>query len=421
MIARFKAALSSPLLPVWLVVGLLPFGRSAELGTLLCLIGTIMLFAREPRALADHPGARLLLGLLAAYVAAAVVSAVDAVRPGHSWITVAGLLRYAPLGIYVCFAVRRNSRVRPLLDAVAAVIVVWAVDAWIQMLTGWSLGGHAGATRISGIFGAGNLKLGPALAVLSPFVLWAARVRWARRGLLLAFLLLLGPILLAGERSAWLMYALVGLAFAWREAGSLPRFAGWSGAALLLAALAMGLAWKVSPRFEARMQRTLLVFSGSPQAVNTATSGRLDIWHVAWRMFQAHPFNGVGVRDFRYAYPAYAPADDHFVVAEPCGPGQGACHPHQIVLEVAADTGSIGLLLWLGGAIAAWRFWRQAGIEARRRAFPVSVALGVMVFPLNTHLAFYSAWWGLLFWWLLALWCAVLTVRPDADFAARSQ
>jgi hypothetical protein len=30
------------------------------------------------------------------------------------------------------------------------------------------------------------------------------------------------------------------------------------------------------------------------------------------------------------------------------------------------------------------------------------------VFPLNTHLAFYSAWWGLLFWWLLALWCAAL-------------
>jgi hypothetical protein len=38
----------------------------------------------------------------------------------------------------------------------------------------------------------------------------------------------------------------------------------------------------------------------------------------------------------------------------------------------------------------------------------VTVALAVTVFPLNTHLAFYSAWWGLLFWWLLALWCAAL-------------
>ncbi|MBA2077143.1 hypothetical protein PCA_01285, partial [Rhodanobacter sp. PCA2] len=32
------------------------------------------------------------------------------------------------------------------------------------------------------------------------------------------------------------------------------------------------------------------------------------------------------------------------------------------------------------------------------------------LFPLNTHLAFYSAWWGLLFAWLLGLWCASLFV-----------
>jgi hypothetical protein len=48
------------------------------------------------------------------------------------------------------------------------------------------------------------------------------------------------------------------------------------------------------------------------------------------------------------------------------------------------------------------------GAAARARAFPASLALGVMLFPLNSHLAFYSAWWGLLFAWLLGLWCAAL-------------
>ena len=58
----------------------------------------------------------------------------------------------------------------------------------------------------------------------------------------------------------------------------------------------------------------------------------------------------MGVRGFRYAYPNYAPANDHFVVsAEACGVGQGACHAHQLVLEVLTETGVIGLLLWLGG------------------------------------------------------------------------
>ena len=68
-----KSALLSPLLPFWLVVALLPFGRSSELGTFLCLLGVILLFVREPRALQGHPGARLLLWLLAAYIGAALL------------------------------------------------------------------------------------------------------------------------------------------------------------------------------------------------------------------------------------------------------------------------------------------------------------------------------------------------------------
>ena len=187
-----KAALRSPLLPFWLVIALLPFGRSAELGTLLCLLGVIMLFARDPSALQQHPGARLLLWLLAAYVLAAACSAFDAIRPGKSWSTVAALLRYVPLGLYACFAIRRERKLQALYVAVALVLALWCADAWLQAFTGWSLGGHAEAERISGIFGANNLKLGPSLAVLSPFAMWAARRRWGLPGLLLACALLVG-------------------------------------------------------------------------------------------------------------------------------------------------------------------------------------------------------------------------------------
>src|SRR5690242_21814933 len=92
-------ALRSPLLPFWLVIALLPFGRSSELGTLLCLLGTILLFVRHPWALRGHGGAPLLLALLACYIGAALLSALDAVVPGKSWGTTAGLLRYVPLGL----------------------------------------------------------------------------------------------------------------------------------------------------------------------------------------------------------------------------------------------------------------------------------------------------------------------------------
>jgi len=412
--SSLKAALRSPLLPFWLVIALLPFGRSAELGTLLCLLGVIMLVARDPGAILQHPGARLLLWLLAAYVAAALFSAVDAIRPGKSWGTVAATLRYVPLGLYACFAIRRERKLQALYTAVAAVLAVWCADAWLQAFTGWSLGGHPEAERVSGIFGADNLKLGPSLAVLSPFVLWVARQRWGRRGLLLAAVLVLGPVLLAGSRSAWLCYVLVLLGFAWQEARSPWRFSLWCAAAALLLALAGGVAWQTSARFQDRMARSLLVLHGTDRSVDTALSGRLDIWRVGVAMTVAHPINGVGVRDFRYAYPDFAPANDHFVVsAEACGVGEGACHPHQLVLEILTNTGALGLALWLAAAGWAWRAWRQVGAAARARAFPASLALGVMLFPLNSHLAFYSAWWGLLFAWLLGLWCASLFVVAD--------
>jgi O-antigen ligase len=226
--------------------------------------------------------------------------------------------------------------------------------------------------------------------------------------LVLALAFLLGPILLAGERAAWLMYALVVLACLWREAPSTARFIAWVACACAVVAIATGIAWKTSPRFDQRMQRTLLAFDDSPQALDTAMSGRPDIWRTALRMAAAHPLNGVGVRAFRYAYPQFATAGDRFLTIEACGPGQGACHPHQIVFEILDDTGAIGLGLWLAGVVLAVRAWRRAGPQARHRAWPAGVALFVMVFPLNTHLAFYSAWWGLLFWWLVSLWCAAL-------------
>lgn len=407
-----KAVLRSPLLPLALVIALLPFGRSAELGTLLCLLGVVFLLVRQPRALADHAGARLLLWLLAAYVGAALLSAVDSLLPGKSWGAVAGYLRYLPLGLYACFAIRRLGALRALYMTVALLVAWWTLDAWLQAFTGWSLGGHAEAERISGIFGADNLKLGPTLAVLAPFVLWAAWQRFGHPGWLFAAAALLVPILLAGSRAAWLMYALVVVGFAWHALASARRFALFAGAGVLLLAVVTATAWHTSARFQARVQRTALALPGHGQALDTALSGRLDIWRTSLRMIEAHPWNGVGVRAYRQAYPQFAPADDHFVVAESCGAGEGACHAHQLLLEIASETGGIGLALWLAAVALAVRAWRRRPAVARAQAFPVTLALVAMLFPLNTHLAFYSAWWGLLFAWLLGLWCAALFVMP---------
>ncbi|APG06474.1 polymerase [Luteibacter rhizovicinus DSM 16549] len=404
------------MLPIWLVPALLPFGRSAELGVFLCLVGSILLLVREPQAIRHHPGAKLFLWLFAAYAGAALVSAIDAAAPGKTWLTVAGILRFAPLGVYTCFAMRRPGKVRALYLATAVVVAIWVADAWIQAITGYGLAGASNAERLSGIFGADNLKLGPALSALAPFLLWGARERWGRRGLAIAFLLALGPVLLSGSRASWLCYGLVALGFLWNEAKTPRRFAVAcvaAGASLALVAL---LAWQVSPRFRDRVAHTMPALSGTSEGVDAALTGRLDIWTTSLRMFAAHPVNGVGVRGFRYAYPAVANLGDHFLTIEKCAEGEGACHAHQVVLEVATETGVIGVLAWLAAVIFAVRTWWRAGTAARYRAFPATLALVVILFPLNTHMAFYSAWWGLLAAWLVSVWCAALFADlPDLE------
>ena len=393
--------------PALLVLGvlvLLPLGRSAELPVALGAIGGVLLIARRRLRIEDD-ALRLALVLFACYWLPALLSAVAAVEPGRTWSTIAATLRFLPFALFAIWALREGAHWPALTAAVGTVVALWALDAYVQMATGSSLGGAAEKERISGIFGAGNLKLGPVLATLSPFVLLAARARFGHGGLVAAFVLLAAPILLAGSRAAWLAYALVGVLVAWHETRDARRLL------VVLAALALGLgmvgmfALHDSARFGARIERSLLALRGTEVAVDEAAAGRLRIWRTALAMSAAYPVTGVGVRGFRYAYPDFAAAGDRFVDTKS---DTGASHAHQIVLEVLSETGVVGLAFWLAGVWFALRAWRRAGTDARGRALAPGLALVAMCFPINTHLAFYSAWWGLLFWWLLALYCAAL-------------
>jgi O-antigen ligase len=395
-----------PALLVLSVLALLPVGQAFE-APLAIAAGLGLIFAWRVRdTLSTDPGVRLAIILFGAYWLAALISAPAAVAPDKTWSTVAVLLRFLPFALFAVLLLRDADLWPQIECAVAAVVVLWLIDAWVQIFTGHSIAGAMEAERLSGIFGADNLKLGPVLAVLSPFVLATARSRYGGRGLVVAGVFMLMPILLAGSRAAWLMYALVVAVFLWQQTRAPLRFAAWSLAALIVVGLAAWSADRDSPAFASRVQRTLLMLRGTPSAVDEASAGRLRIWSTAARMVAAHPVAGVGVRGFRYAYPQYAGPGDAFVDAKA---DEGAMHAHQLALEVLSETGFIGLLLWVAGVFTAIRAWRRADGAARRRAFAPGLALTVMCFPLNTHLAFYSAWWGSVFWWLLALYIAAVS------------
>jgi O-antigen ligase len=364
--------------------------------------GGTTLLGREAWALAT--------ALFFCYWLPELFSAIDAEHGARAWREVLVDLRYLPFLWLAGIAVARRRGRALVFGGIGLIALFWTLDAAVQALTGHSLGGPNDSDRLSGIFGADNLKLGLVLATVSPFALEVASRRFHAAGWIACALVLGAVILLAGSRASWLVYGLVLLCSGWQRIGRARTLAVAIGGVLAVSLLAYAL----SPRFEARIGRSLAVLSGDAHGVDEALSGRLSIWRAATGMVVAHPINGVGVRNFRDAYPRYAVPEDFFLAR---GEG-GAFHAHQIVLEVLSETGAIGLGLWLMGAALAWRAWRWALPDARRRAAVPAIALVVTAFPFNTSLAFYSNFWGGVFLLLLALFAGSLfAIEDDAPAA----
>jgi O-antigen ligase len=393
-------------LAFWFVLLLLPLGRSSELPLLAIALAGLALGWKERHALWRIPAVRLSLALFACWWLPALFSAPDAVEPAKTWSTVAGGLRFAPFLLGAVLLLGGDERALARLRWLAAMVVaLWTADALLQAATGWSVAGRLDGDRLSGIFGDENQKLGPVLAVLSPVLLLESLDRYGRRVTLLLWLLLGTAILLAGARAGWVAYAVVTVLVAARVAHGARQFGALLGIAAAAGLALSALAYVASPRFAERIERTLVVTEGSAAATDHALAFRLPIWHAALGMAAAHPVNGVGARGFRYAYAEFAAADDRWLDPRY---GQGALHAHQWLLEAAAETGLVGVAAWIAGIALALRAWIRASRERRHAAQAPALALVAMWFPLNTHFAFYSAWWSLLCFWLLAWYCAAL-------------
>ena len=98
---------------------------------------------------------------------------------------------------------------------------------------------------------------------------------------------------------------------------------------------------------------------------------------------------------------AHAPADDYHLVHNE--DGMRATHAHNVVLEVMADTGTIGLLGLVLGFILVWRAWSSMLPANKQEAFPYAMALALILFPLNSHFAIYGTYTSSLIWVLMGL------------------
>src|SRR5690606_29253746 len=155
------------------------------------------------------------------------------------------------------------------------------------------------ADRLSGILGPCNLKLGIVLASLSPFALFWTGRRLGMAGWLVTAAAIGVVVLLAGSRASWLTYALVLAVSGW-------RLLGWRRllAVVGIGAVLLGGRTVASRDGRVRVAGTAQMVQGGSDGVDEALSGRARIWGSALCMAREHPFNGVGARGFREAFPA---------------------------------------------------------------------------------------------------------------------
>ena len=411
--------------PHWVLafVALWPAPGYAEgvmvLGALAAIVHLVVGRFRGGMQLLSHRAWALTSVLFCAYWLPQLLSSIDAVDHGRAFRESLVDLRYLPF-LWLAASAVANPRGRRLTFGGLAVIVgVWTLDALVEIVAGTSplfagidalkqaISGRpmcsvdelAQVDRLGGVLGPCNLKLGVVLSSLSPFALYAAGRRFGAAGWIVAATAVGVVVLFAGSRASWITYALVLLFSGWKLLGWKRLLAVFAGGAAVLAVLSFA-----SPQVEQRLVRTAAAWTAGDDGVDTALSGRARIWGAAACMAREHPVNGIGARGFREAFPACDPEPGELAAW-----GEGpAFHAHQILLEILSETGLLGLLLWLAGAALAWRAWRFSDAEARDRARPAMLALAVTVFPLNTHLAFYSTFWGGLTLLLAALYAGSL-------------
>ena len=296
------------------------------------------------------------------------------------------------LGLYI-FAVNVLDRRRVKVVILVALLTgaAAALQGWYQFFArsgpeGFLLFGRF--MRAYGTFKQPNPYAGY-LGLLAPLALSLALegCKSGRRGLSelvfygASFGLLLAAIAMSWSRGAWL-----GLA------GALAVVIGARNrrAAALLAALAAGGAlllilgsFQLLPDLVARRLTDFMPYvrpfdvrGVQVTDANFSIVERMAHWQAAWKMWAEHPWRGVGIGNYEPLYPAY------YIPPwkEPLG------HAHNYYLNIAAETGLIGLLSYLflwGGAL-----WHTIQSMRRLSGWDRAVAIGIL--GILTHLCIHN-------------------------------
>jgi O-antigen ligase len=396
----------------------LPIGNSMWLPLIIMSASGLYYLYRDART----PGCLREFGvgwwILLALLVPALLSTFDSHDIERSVKFVAGVPLLFAVGYYLYRRVRQVSLI-PSAWLIALICIGWSVTIYIQFFVEGSPFGPSVGGRYQGVFGREDMIAGYAMAPLLAFLLFTL---YPRRPLttVVSGLFIAGAIFISGNRAAWVSLAVImpalGLAVLLRGYRPSWRQAAVSGLILLTLGGSLYAAFK-DTALGSRVAYTLS-FLEDPgfQSINNASAGRAQIWRVAVAIGSEHWINGAGVRSFRYVYPEFAEPGDHFVkkIEDPGSEhaAKGALYPHQLLLQVFADTGLPGLLgiLLIYGLLLT--LCLRAAKAGNWLACGAGLAFWAGFFPLNTHLNFYGGYLMASFWIWIGLLIG-LTTKPN--------
>ena len=407
----------------------LPLGRIVEgVVAVMAMLGLWCLIRARNELLAN-PAWRQFTIAFALIWFAILIALPDTMDPEGSTTHALGYPRYYLAGCFMILAVSSSRAIAVVLAISSVTLLVWSIDVLIQAGFGQDVFGYAATqTRLNGLFGEGGPKFAIVTALLLPLAVAHMTKSWHPLLAALGISVIALAVLLSGTRAAWIELAVVALLYGvlvWRRYGQrmLAPLAGAGVVALLVIGASYGLSDRVKTRVDDVMglfdQSTWVSPGAAKGSTSTANKGtgihhrsansvthRAWIWRASADMIASHPINGVGARAFRVAFPEHAHANDpYFNRPKPII----ASHSHNLVLEVLTETGVVGLLALITFTGLLIRQYRRCNPARRTLMLPFGVCLIAAMFPINTHLAFYGAYWSQILWWLVALYFAAST------------
>ena len=364
----------APLMWVFLFFSLAVSVATRQLIWLMVVVSILTLLTNRDAVL-SLPGLKKAAMLFACIAIPGLLSLLFSVNLERGVSAAFRFFAYALAAWVVLSVVIEEGDAKRIMSWLGILLVAWAVDGFVQILTGVSLlGDPLIELGEEGAIVTGSLQLGygATLAILSPFFLEALR-RAGGMGVGILSIPVYAAIVMSGHQSSALL-ALIGLA-GWavlalrhREVGAKRQVTGFVISAIIGLLLGIYLSivtGQVGTLAEAPARYQSFLYQS-------------QLWELSWQAFSENWLTGVGMRGF-----------GTFAIQESAGliPGLSETwHPHLILFEVVAETGIVGLF---GYGLLLWRLWLYIQDDRMHVAVAGLTAL-LAVFPLGTAVGLYS-------------------------------